>query len=241
VHLQVNDLLFEYPDKGFGLNVKNLTVNYGESVAIIGPSGSGKSTLFDLLLGVIHPLSGEIIISSKDTYADSIDARNGIAFVSQKIPIFNSTIRFNIALKDELTESEVSNVWDCLKSAGLYEFVQNLPSQIDTQLGESGSRISGGQIQRIGLARALFRNPHILFLDEATSALDPETENFITEILDSFSGSMTIISIVHRMHILKRADLIVYMENGGIVSSGNFQHILANVPSFAAQFEVWNS
>lgn len=241
VHLTVTDLKFKYSGEEFGLDIRNLEIKYGQVVAVIGPSGAGKSTFFDLLLGVIQPSNGEIRITPRVLEESSGSSNHQIGFVSQKIPIFNSTILYNVALNENLSDTEVSFLWDCLRRAGLSGYVSSLPEKLETQLGESGSRISGGQIQRIGLARALFRKPQILLLDEAMNALDPETENFVNNTLESLKGDITIISIVHRMNTLKNADLILYMEEGSILSSGSLSEVLSSVPRFATQYELRNS
>jgi ABC-type multidrug transport system fused ATPase/permease subunit len=129
-------------------------------------------------------------------------------------------------------------VWSALEMAQLSDLVRNLPEGLDTQVGERGARISGGQRQRLGIARALFTKPKLLVLDEATSSLDGQTEANISEAIQTLKGSVTIVMIAHRLSTVRNADLVVYLEEGRILSQGSFDHVRTSVPNFDQQAQL---
>jgi ABC-type multidrug transport system fused ATPase/permease subunit len=174
----------------------SLNVSPGEMIAITGPSGAGKTSLVDLMLGVIHPSLGEVTISG-------VSPRNcfeiwpgNTAYVPQTIFITNGTVRENICLGLSEEEIDDSRIWSVLESVSLKDFVSTLPNQLNSLVGESGTSISGGQRQRLGIARALYSKPQILIMDEATSSLDAETEAKIAESISKLKGNLTLILII---------------------------------------------
>lgn len=207
---------WQYPQgKTKVLDKIDMTVKKGEAIGIIGESGSGKSTLADLLLRLYKPLSGGIYMDGIDINAIPSSWSRILAYVPQNVFLMDDTIKANIVFgAEKYTDSEV---WEALQKASLDRFVMGLPNGLDTIVGERGVKFSGGQRQRLAIARALFVKPQILILDEATSALDNETENAVMEAIDSLAGSMTLIIIAHRVTTLKNCDKIYEIINGKAV------------------------
>jgi ATP-binding cassette subfamily B protein len=188
-------------------------------VAIVGPSGSGKSTIVNLLLRFWDPDEGRVLFDGRDLREVTVSSLRGqVGLVFQDTFIFDTTVRDNIGLaKPGATDAEIE---EAARAAQLDGYIASLPAGFDTPLGERGVRMSGGQRQRLGIARAMLRNPRILLLDEATSALDAETERGIVETLASLSWGRTTISITHRLALAASADLIFVLEAGRLVESG---------------------
>jgi ABC-type multidrug transport system fused ATPase/permease subunit len=224
--IKLENVNFQYTkESNFGMENINLRLNPGNFIGIVGQSGAGKSTLVDLLLGVLSPSSGTVRIS--DTSAiDAIGTWPGaISYVPQEVKIINGSIRENVIVGYAKEDVSDSDIWKVLEKVSLSSFVNSLPRKLDEEINESGSNLSGGQKQRLGLARAWITNPKILILDEATSSLDAETENFISDILNSDRSDRIIISIAHRLTSIRLADSIIYVENGKIEASGNFEEL----------------
>lgn len=216
----------------------NLTVRAGQTVALVGRSGAGKSTLADVILGVLAPDAGEVLVGG----VDPIDALRrwpgGIAYVPQEVMVVEASVRENVALglPKHLVNDDV--VWDCLNQTQLGDFVRAKAGGLDEPVGERGLRLSGGQRQRLGIARALYTGPRLLVLDEATSALDAETEQAITTILDDLGGEVTLLVIAHRLSTVMNADLVIYLEEGGVVAEGTFAEVCARVPALRRQADL---
>jgi ABC-type multidrug transport system fused ATPase/permease subunit len=213
----------------------SLTVPAGSTLAFVGPSGAGKTTIIDILLGVLEPQVGKVLISGKNPAEASRIWPGAIAYVPQDIAIASGTIRENVALgySREMATDEL--VLGALKVAGLDTLVQSLKDGIDTVVGERGTKISGGQRQRLGIARAMFTKPSLLVLDEATSALDGETELQVSDAIRNLRGSTTVVLIAHRLSTVRDADKVVYMAEGKIIASGTFDEVRAQVPDFDRQ------
>jgi ABC-type multidrug transport system fused ATPase/permease subunit len=152
--------------------------------------------------------------------------------------ISNGTVRENVALGYPARVATDELVWDAIDLAQLRGFVSELPLGLDSQVGERGARISGGQRQRLGIARALFTKPKLLVLDEATSSLDGQTEANISDAIQTLKGSVTIVMIAHRLSTVRNADLVVYLEEGRILSQGSFDHVRTSVPNFDQQAQL---
>jgi len=234
--LKITNLSFTYPgEKGFSLKNISLAVSAGKHCAIVGTSGAGKTTLVDLLLGIISPQEGNISISGVAPALCVSSWPGAIAYVPQDVIIANGTIRENVALGFPIDVATDDLVWEALRIAHLDEFVKALPEQLDAGVGEKGARISGGQRQRLGIARAMFTSPKLLVLDEATSSLDGETESAITEAIQQLKGSITVIIIAHRLSTVRDADHVLYMDRGAITASGSFEEVRLQVPDFDRQ------
>ena len=235
-HVEIRNSTLTYPDNiEPSVREVSLTVPEGSTLAFVGSSGAGKTTIIDILLGVLEPQMGEVLISGKNPAEASKLWPGAIAYVPQDIAIASGTIRENVALgyPREIATDEL--VFNALKVAGLDTFVQSLKDGIDTVVGERGTKISGGQRQRLGVARAMFTKPALLVLDEATSALDGETELQVSDAIRNLRGSTTVILIAHRLSTVRDADKVVYMADGRIIASGTFDEVRNQVPDFDRQ------
>ena len=208
------------------LNNINLKIDSNSTVAFIGSSGSGKSTLIDLVLGALKPISGSIFINDKNLNSTLAEWQNSIGYVPQDIYLTDETLIENIAFGVQKNNINNIRVQECIKLANLENFISELPDGLETKVGERGVRISGGQLQRVGIARALYKKPSILILDEATSALDSITEKKIMKAVFGMSGDITIIIIAHRLSTIESCDYIYKLEDGCIASHGKPEQIL---------------
>jgi ABC-type bacteriocin/lantibiotic exporter with double-glycine peptidase domain len=197
------------------LNSVDLTIDSGESVAIVGESGAGKTTLCDLMLGILKPTSGEILIDGLSPRDFQLRNPLKVAYLSQEPYLFHGTIRENIVLDPGLQYDDVQ-IWEALKKSKIADFVAGLPGRLDYFIQGESKVFSGGQAQRISIARALFHEPILVFLDEPTSSLDPETENDFLETLDSLKGKATIVTIAHKPETIHRMNIVVKLSNGRI-------------------------
>jgi ABC-type multidrug transport system fused ATPase/permease subunit len=185
-----------------------------------------------LLIGVLEPTAGEVAISDRKP-AETISRWPGaVAYIPQEVTLAMATIRENIAFGFPVEEIDDARILESLTQSHLKEFVLRLPLGLETLIGEGGLKLSGGERQRIGIARALYTNPKLLILDEATSALDGETESNIIEAIYGLRGKVTIVLVAHRLTTLKKADRIIYFEDGGIKSVGSFVEIQNAIPEF---------
>lgn len=209
----------------YAVNDISFTIPVGSTTAFVGESGSGKSTLVDLLIGVLIPQRGAIFLDDISLNEKLYLWRQSIGYVSQDAFLFHASIREN--LRWSCPDAEESAMWEALKLSSAV-FVYDLPDQLDTIVGDRGVRLSGGECQRIVLARALLRNPSILILDEATSSLDMENERQIQSAIESLHGKLTIVVIAHRLSTIKNADIIYVMEQGSIVEKGTYSSLNAN-------------
>ena len=219
---------FRYPSRpdAAALDAFSLTVEPGETVAIVGPSGAGKSTLFQLAERFYDPQSGVIKVDGVPlTSADPEAVRKRIALVPQEGVLFAASARDNLRYGNWQADDEA--IWEAARAANAEQFLRDLPEGLDTFLGEDGARLSGGQRQRIAIARALLRDAPILLLDEATSALDAESERLVQNALEHLMAHRTTLVIAHRLATVRKADRIVVMENGRIVEDGTHDSLTA--------------
>jgi len=210
----------------------SLTIRPGEFLAITGPSGSGKSTLVDALLGIIPLQSGSVTISNENPQNAISRWPGKIGYVPQNVILVPGTVLENVALGFDKSDVSVDAIWNALETANLSDFVQNLPDQLETRIGEGAFGLSGGQTQRLGIARAMYSSPELLVLDEATSALDSTTEKSVSESIEALQGKVTAIVIAHRLSTVMSADRIVLFENGKISASGSFDELKSSSQEF---------
>ena len=238
-NIELNEVSVTYPgSEQPAVNKVSLSIRRGDIVAIVGPSGAGKTTLIDLLMGVLTPENGEVRISGKSSL-DAISTWPGsIGYVPQDVMISNGTIRENVALGFPNKVATDDLVWEALRIAQLDGFVSNLPEKLDSQVGDRGTKISGGQRQRLGIARAMFTKPLLLVLDEATSSLDGETEANISGAIQMMKGNVTVMMIAHRLSTVRDADLVLYMDNGKLIGQGSFNQVRALIPDFDHQAQL---
>jgi ATP-binding cassette subfamily C protein len=216
----------------------SVTLPAGSFSAIVGPSGAGKTTLVDVLLGLLPPDSGEVLIDGDSPLTVRARESGSIAYVPQRPGLIAGTIAENIALGVPATDIDRRLVQECIESSQLAAFVSELPEGIDTDLGKHAHALSGGQIQRMGLARALYTRPRLLVLDEATSALDAQTEADISESIRGLGKKTTVVVIAHRLSTIQHADCVFAMEDGRIIGSGTFREVRKSVPSIESYVQL---
>jgi ABC-type multidrug transport system fused ATPase/permease subunit len=227
IGIELNEISFSYPDSGkVTLDRISLDIAAGQQAALIGHSGSGKSTIAELILGLLEPSSGSVELGGKNPSHIIRRFPGALSYVPQKPGMVSGSIVDNIALGVGKEAVDLVRLQKAIKDAHLSEIIDSLPEGIDTDLGKRGDELSGGQLQRIGLARALYTQPSLLVMDEATSALDADSENEINKALDEMRGKVTVILIAHRLNTVQRSDVVFLVEEGRITASGTFNELL---------------
>lgn len=216
----LDHISFTYPNTSKPIFTDaHMEVKKGQSVGIMGPSGAGKSTIVDILLGLLHVQAGTITCDGRDIFDNYASWLGHIGYIPQSIYLIDESIRDNIAFGIDADKIDDKRIWEVLEEAQLKEFVEELPEGLETTIGDRGVRISGGQRQRLGIARALYHNPEILVFDEATSALDGDTEQAVMEAVNSFHGKKTMVIIAHRLNTIAKCDVIYKVEDGKITKT----------------------
>ena len=197
----------------------DLEIKKGSKIAIVGSSGSGKSTLLDLILGVLKPVSGQVFYDNHNIISHNLDYQKLVGYIPQSIFLIDDTMKNNIGFG--LNTNDINNemAQNAIKKSALDDFVKSLPKGLETIVGERGVKLSGGQIQRIGIARALYNNPEILILDEATSALDMATEKKIMDSIILLNKDKTIIIVTHRFESVKNCDEVYEISNNKLTKT----------------------
>ena len=231
--IRLDNVVFRYPGKDEpALKNMDITIPANRVIGLVGASGSGKSTAIDLLLGLMAPQQGQLLIDGEPITEENVRAwQNSLGFVPQAIFLADSSIRENIAfgLPPEAVDEEKVN--RAANMAHLDQLLAELPSGLDTRVGERGVQLSGGQRQRIGIARALYHDADVLILDEATSALDGITEKLIMDAIHDFSGKKTIIMIAHRLATVRQCDSIYLLEQGRVIDHGTVSYTHLTLPT----------
>ena len=237
--IEINNLNFSYQENlRKTLDHVSLSIQPGELVAITGASGAGKTTLVDCVIGAFKTKPGSVLISGLNPL-DAINRWPGaIGYVPQEVVVLNATVRENIEFG--YAEGEVPEilVQEALKKAHLFEHVSGLSKGINSHVGDRGTKMSGGQRQRLGIARALVSKPKLLILDEATSSLDGKSEADISDSINEFRGEVTTLIIAHRLSTIRNADKVIYMNKGKIEFIGTFDEVRKNVPEFDNQAKL---
>lgn len=216
--IRMEDVFYSYPNaENVVLDGASLEIKKGQSVGIVGSSGAGKTTVVDIILGFLIPRSGRVTVDGVDISVNRKGWLSQTGYIPQMIFLLDGSIRENVAFGIATEDVCDDEVWRALDEAALGDFVRTMPEGIETQVGERGMRLSGGQRQRIGIARALYRNPEVLFFDEATSALDNETETAIMESINGLKGRKTMIIIAHRLTTIDNCDHVYRVEDGRIL------------------------
>ena len=227
------NVTFSYPDATFPalLNL-NFTIEPGSQTALMGPSGAGKSTIADILCLLLTPTSGRVLqITNSSSSELELSIGGRVSYVPQKPGMISGTILENVALGVEPENVDREEVISALQAAHLGTLIQELPEGIDTSLGKLKDSLSGGQMQRLGLARAIYSKPNLLVMDEATSALDAESESEIQKTLEEMRGRVTVVVIAHRLNTIQHADKVILLEDGKVTDSGTFKELIARNPS----------
>lgn len=232
--IQLNSVSFKYltaPD--YSLKDISIKIKSGSQVAIIGESGSGKSTLADLIMGISTPSKGKVVIGGYSPLDWISSSPGSLSYVPQSPGIIHGTILDNI-VAGEISESiDLDRVAEVIQMAHLERVLNKLPLGLDTNVGVAKNGLSGGELQRIGLARALYTRPKILIIDEATSALDAKSEFAIRETINNIRGQVTVLLIAHRLNTVTSADMVFYMQNGSIADRGTLQELIFRNPKIA--------
>jgi len=225
--IEYKNVSFAYDDKKEILKSINLKIEGGDIIALVGHSGAGKTTIMNLIPRFYNASNGEILIDNQSIYNISLSSlRKNISLVSQDITLFDDTVLTNIAYADSKASKE--KILEACKFSAVHDFVENLPEKYDTIIGENGVRLSGGEKQRISIARAILKNAPIILLDEATSSLDADTEYKIQEAIMYLTKNRTTIIIAHRLSTVQRANKIFIVDQGRVVAEGNHSHLLKN-------------
>jgi ABC-type multidrug transport system fused ATPase/permease subunit len=238
-NVTIKSVHFRYPgSEKPAIQELSTQIDAGTMVAIVGPTGSGKTTTVDLLLGIFYPDAGQVLISGLSPSEAILQWPGAISYVPQDVVIANGTIKQNVCQGFNPDEVADDHVWEALSAAQLDSFVRTLPKGIDSEVGERGTKISGGQRQRLGIARALFTKPQLLVLDEATSSLDGETEAAVTSAIQALKGHVTVIVIAHRLSTVRSADSVIYFNDGKAIAQGTFHEVRTMVPGFDRQAKL---
>ena len=237
--LEIVGITLTYPGSDTAaLRDVSCRVAAGESLALVGATGAGKSSLTDVILGVVEPNDGSVTISGLSPAEAVIKWPGGIGYVPQEVALSNGTVRDNVALGIPREAIDDERIWEALERSHIADFLRSSREGLDTRIGERGVRMSGGQRQRLGIARALYTRPRLLVLDEATSSLDAETEHAIGSTFKALEGDVTTVTVAHRLATIRHADLVLYLEHGHVIARGTFNEVRLAVPHFERQAKL---
>ncbi|MEO7146805.1 MAG: ABC transporter ATP-binding protein [Terrimesophilobacter sp.] len=233
--LEFSNVSFRYSaESPEAVSSVSLKIPFGSTASFVGSSGAGKSTIIDLLLGLIEPTTGTVSIDGRSLVEHTTSWRSRVGYVPQDVSLFDASVAQNVALS-WTGDVDRDRVRSALANAQLLDAVESRPGGIDAPIGERGLALSGGQRQRLGIARALYSQPLVLVMDEATGALDTKTEADVTEAIRKLRGSVTIVTVAHRLATVMHSDTIFFMSGGKVAARGTFDELVASVPEFAIQ------
>lgn len=231
--IELDRLSFRFPNSRESiLTDASLRIERGQIIGLAGRTGSGKSTLVNLLAGLFDPTSGRVLVDGRDIQGSQREWQRNIAYVPQTVFISDSSVRENVALGAPDRVPDDKRIWTILDQVKLRSVVERMPDGLSTRLGELGTRLSGGQAQRLGLARALYTDRPVIVLDEATSALDNVTEREIGSVISGLRGARTVILIAHRLQTLRMCDRIVFLDGGRVAAVDTFEQLTKQAPDF---------
>lgn len=232
-HIALRDVSYGYPGASFTLTGLSLQIQKNSRVAFVGPTGAGKSTLVDLILGLRVAQHGSVEVDGQPLSDENLVAwRRTVGYVPQSIFLLDSSLAENIALGIPLDEIDQDRLHQAARLANIHDFIQSLPEGYATTVGERGVRLSGGQCQRVGIARALYHDPAVVVFDEATSSLDSVTEGAVLEALDLLKSNKTLIVIAHRLNTIWDFDQIFVLKQGKLVGRGTAPELVQQCPAF---------
>lgn len=237
--VEVENVTFHYPDASTpALDQVSIGIAPGQHVAIVGPSGSGKTTMVDLILGLLEPSHGSVRISGERPLSLLSSNPGIISYVPQRPGLISGTLRDNIALGVQREDVDDARVEYAYTAAFLSDLVASLPEGLDSDVGTHADSLSGGQIQRLGLARALYEQPKLLILDEATSALDASSEAFVAKSIAALQREVTVITVAHRLSTIQHADQVFVLEDSQLIGQGTFAELRRSSPLIAEYVEL---
>lgn len=242
--IELQNITFSYEknafeEKGFCLEKIKTCIPPYSQVAIVGPSGSGKTTLLHLISGLYQPIAGEILINGQSlSHFQEKEWYSTLIYISQDPYLFSGTIAENILIANQSGHVSDKLLSEALEKAGLNALIDELEHGINTTIGEGGRGLSGGEKQRIALARAFIRKPSIILFDEPTVGLDLETEHILQQAIQELAQTATIITVAHRLHTIKHADRILFLSNGTLKAQGTHEELLLNAPEYQLLFKA---
>lgn len=238
--LQFKQVEVVYNDGRQALNGFDLTIKAGQTIALIGASGAGKTTVLNLLLGFIQPTQGQILLGETDLATVPLAHwRKQIAWLPQQAHLFPGSVADNIRLGS--AQTSLAAVQQAAQQAYAHDFIQALPHGYDTLIGEGGQGLSGGQIQRIALARVFLKDAPLVILDEATAHLDQQSEQWIQQAIQTLAQTRTVIMIAHRLHTIEQADLIVLMQQGQVVATGTHAQLVNSSAAYQQMLQAYTA
>lgn len=237
--IELHELGFDYGSDDFALNAGSLTIHPGKQIAIVGKSGSGKTTLLHLIAGLLPPSSGEVTVNDQPLTdgAGKDEWFRQVSYITQHPHIFSGTFAENIAIGADRDVSR-EEIVHAAESAGLAALAAELEHGYDTLVGEGGRGLSGGEKQRLALARAFLKRPTVLLFDEPTTGLDLHTERVLLRAMSELSRKATVITIAHRLHTIRHADVILFMKQGTLIGSGTHEELLDTLPQYAEMVNI---
>jgi subfamily B ATP-binding cassette protein MsbA len=226
---------FQYHPHQLVLDEITLIIPKNKTIAVVGKSGSGKTTLLNILTGLLSPTAGQITVDGLPLSSFNRDSyRSKIGLITQEVVVFSDSLYNNVTLWAPKNPANLTKFQHVLAQVDLLSFFTSHPLQEDVLLGDNGVVMSGGQRQRLAIARELYKDTSILLLDEATSALDTKTERFVQDRIDQIKGAMTLVIIAHRLSTIKSADLIVVLDEGKVIAQGNFKELMQTSSVFSS-------